>query len=293
MHTRNGWGVIVATLALGACGGGGSEHIDGPGGRSDGQIGTADAAAPDAAPGAPDADLSSPDAQPGAFVCNGQPNPTTAPATISISGSTDEISATGYSPVSGATVDLFLAGGITPVGTTMSTGIDATWAFNDIATSGIALDGFLRATFPAGNRKTVFVYPPRPIFEDNANVVVATVSQDLIDLVINPALADPDQDPALGGIGVLVTDCLGNPLAGAVVTTSPAGTQVLYRNAAGEPDPTATSTGPDGIGIVFNVAPGNVVVDALYQSYDMRQHTIVVKKIGDPDNALATTIVLP
>jgi hypothetical protein len=131
------------------------------------------------------------------------------------------------------------------------------------------------------------------MFEDANNVVVATVSQDLIDLVINPALANPDQDPAKGGIGVLVTDCLGNPLAGAVVTTNPAGTQVLYRNAAGEPDPTATATGPDGIGIVFNVPPGNVVVDAGYQSYDMRQHTILVKTIGDPDNALSTTIVLP
>lgn len=293
MHSRNGWGVILATLALGACGGGGSEHIDGPGGRPDGQIGTPDGSNPDAPIGPPDADLTSPDAQPGAFVCNGQPNPTTAPPTVSISGSTDEISATGYSPVAGASVDLFLAGGVTPVATTTSTGAGALWAFNDFATGGFALDGFIRATFPTGNRKTVFVYPPRPIFEDNGNVVVATVSQDLIDLVINPALANPDQDPALGGMGVLVTDCLGNPLAGAVITTNPAGTQVLYRNAAGEPDPTATSTGPDGIGIVFNVPPGNVVVDALYQSYDMRQHTVPVRKIGDPDNALATTIVLP
>lgn len=293
MRTKSRLGVILATLALAACGDNRSGGpIDAPVGHPDSPGGTPDAP-PDGPPGPPDADPTSPDAEPGAFVCNGQPNPTTAPATVDISGSTAEISATGYDPVPGATVDLFLAGGVTPVATTTSAGVDATWAFNDFVTGGVALDGFLRATFATGNRKTVFVYPPRPIFENTNNVTVATVSQDLIDLVINPALANPDQDPANGGVGVLVTDCLGNPLAGAVVTTTPAGTQVLYRNATGEPDPTATSTGPDGIGIVFNVPPGNVVVDAGYQAYDMREHTIVVRKIGDPDNALSTTIVVP
>jgi hypothetical protein len=189
-------------------------------------------------------------------------------------------------------VDLFLPGGSTPVATTTSAGATADWAINDLPTGGTAIDGYVRGTFPGAGRKTVYVYPPQPLFQSVDNVLVTTASQTTLDII--NAFINPDHDPNNGAVGVLVTDCLGNPLEGATVSANGSTGPILYRNASGTPDPSATSTGPDGIGIVFNVPPGNaVVVDAAYQAYDMRQHTITVRRTGDPDNAISTTIVIP
>lgn len=284
MRTTPWLAAVLSSTALVACGGGGDKadappSIDSP-------------VVPDGPPGPPDADPNAPDAVPGAFACNGQPNPTTAPASIDVGGTTVELSASGTPPVANTTVDLFLAGGTTPLATTTSnaTGV---FTFTGLTTGGTAVDGYLRGTFP-GNRKTVYVFPPQPLHESQDNVLVASAS-DAVILVLNAAFLEPDQADASGAVGVLVTDCLGNPLAGATVSANPAGTQVLYRDASGNPSPTATSTGPDGIGIIANVPPGmNVTVDAQYQGYNMREHTIFVKSInGDTDKALSTTIVIP
>jgi hypothetical protein len=285
MRTNLWFGVMFSTSVLAACGGSGPSDSDAPPGIAD--------APPvaDAPPGPPDADPNAPDAVPGAFTCNGQPNPTVADATVDVIGTTVEISFSGYTAVPGATVELFAQGNPTPVATTTSAGAMADFSFLGLPTGGVALDGYLKGTFPGG-RKTVYVYPPQPIFETIDNTLVTSVSQGIIDLL--NVLIDEDQTAENGAVGVLVTDCLGNPLAGAVISTTPAGTSVLYRDADGNPDPAATSTGPDGIGIVINVPPGNAVtVDAAYQSYNMREHVIAVRTIGAPDNSISTTIVKP
>ena len=289
MRTKLWLGVILSTLA--ACGGGDNDpdapvnpQIDSPPGTPDAP-GTADAR--------PDADPLAPDAAP-AWACNGQPNPTIAMDPVDVAGTTVELSASGTTPVPGATVDLFLAGGTDPIATTTSSGAAATFTFDDIATGGTALEGYMRGTFTGGNRKIVYVFPPQPIWQNIDNALVTTASDGLV-LAINLLYAEPDQADTNGAVGILVTDCLGNPLEGATVSTNPPGTQVLYRSAAGDPDPALTSTGPDGIGIVFNVPPGdNVVVDATYQGYDMREHTIFVRTLGlSQQNSLSTTIVMP
>jgi hypothetical protein len=288
MRTKLWLGVILSTSALAACGGGGDDPDAPVNPNIDSPTGTADAS-PD---GRPDADPLAPDAAP-AWACNGQPNPTTAAATINVGGTTVEIATSGSTPVPNTTVDLFLAGGSTPVASTTSAGGTADWVINDLPTGGVALDGYVRGTFPGTGRKFVYVYPPQPLFQSVDNVVVTTASDTTLEL-INLVFLDPDHDPNNGAVGVLVTDCLGNPLEGATVSAAGATGPVLYRNAAGNPDATATSTGPDGIGIVFNVPPGNaVLVDATYQGYDMRQHTITVRRTGAPDNAISTTIVIP
>jgi hypothetical protein len=283
--------VIVSTSALAACGGGGDDpdapvnpQIDGPPGSAD--------ARPDA-PGPPDADPLTPDAMPGAFTCNGQPNPTTAPASVVIAGTTVELSLGGTTPVPNTTVDLFVAGNPTPVATTTSSGGTAAFTFNDVPTGGNAVDGYMRGTFPNATQKIVYVFPPQPIFQDIDNALVTTASNSIL-VGLNLIYVEPDQADTNGAVGVLVTDCLGNPLEGATVSTNPPGSQVLYRNAAGDPDMAATSTGPDGIGIIFNVPPGDTVtVDAAYQAFNMREHTIFVRPVAGATNSISTTIVIP
>jgi hypothetical protein len=291
MRTTLWLGVIFSTSALAACGGG-SHDADAPPGTPDSPPGT-----PDGPPGPPDADPNAPDAQPGAFTCNGQPNPTTAPATVNVAGTTVELALSGTTPVPNTTVDLFLNGGTSPIATTTSAGADAAFTFADLPTGGTAVDGYLRGTFPQATQKIVYVFPPQPIHADIDNALVTSANNGII-AGINVLYVEPDQLETTGAVGILVTDCLGNPLAGATVSTNPPGTQVLYRDAAGNPDMAATSTGPDGIGIVINVPPGNAVtVDAAYQAYNMREHTIFVKKLGPVaqggDQSLSTTIVMP
>ena len=284
MRTLASAATLLASLTLVACGGGGDDP-DAPGGGIDSPA-TIDAPRADAYAG--------PDAPPGAFTCNGQQIPTTAPATVDIAGRTVEISLNGMTPVANTRVDLFVQGMTTPVATAMSSGAMATFMFANQATGGVPVDGYLKATFPpdgAQARKNVFVYPPTPIYADVMNALVTSVKQQTIDFI--NLVIDPDQADTNGAVGILVTDCLGNPLAGAAVSTTPPGTDILYRDAAGNPDPSATVTGPDGIGIVFNVPTGAVTVDATYMSYDMRQHGITVRALGAPANALTTTIVAP
>src|SRR5207237_1440136 len=59
-----------------------------------------------------------------------------------------------------------------------------------------------------------------------------------------------------GFIAVVVTDCAGNPLPGATVSSNPAGS--VYYNAGGAPSSTATSTATDGIAYIFDFVAGNV-----------------------------------
>ena len=75
-----------------------------------------------------------------------------------------------------------------------------------------------------------------------------------------------------GFIGVIVNDCQGNPIAGATVTTTPAGT---YRyNSGSTPSSTATSTSADGVAYVANVTAGNVTVQANASGHALRQHIV-------------------
>src|SRR5687768_324450 len=77
---------LALPASLAACGGGGDDD----------NAGDDDQPAPDADPGAPDA---GPDAMPGAYDCIGDPYPTTAPATITVGGNTNEINTQGQVPL--------------------------------------------------------------------------------------------------------------------------------------------------------------------------------------------------
>jgi hypothetical protein len=118
---------------------------------------------------------------------------------------------------------------------------------------------------------------------------------DTLNLLL-PAIQRPPQELNTGMIGILVTDCLGNPLQGATVSAAngggPVGDQPIY-NAGGTPSGMATVTDVDGIGIITNIPAGTTTIDAQFQGYNMREHVVQIRVAGAPDNALTTTIVIP
>src|SRR5439155_23440210 len=75
-----------------------------------------------------------------------------------------------------------------------------------------------------------------------------------------------------GFIGLVVRNCQGTPMAGATVTSMPAGT-VRY-NAGGAPSSSATATAADGVAYIANVAAVNVTVMASASGHTLRQHIV-------------------
>jgi hypothetical protein len=233
---------------------------------------------------APDA---GPDAPPGAFDCIGDPFPTTAPGTITISGVTNEISTSGQAPLAGIDVEAFDAAGAS-LGSMVS---DGTGAYSlSLTTGGTPLDGYLVGTSAnASYDQITYVYPPAPLSSDQANVPVLMVGNTVWGFL--PLLADATQQDANGFVGILVTDCFGSPVAGASVTVPGAAT-IRYISGTSVSQ-TATTTDSSGLALAFDVTPGDVTVDASTADYQFHEHTIEVRGGSAAGGVITTTIVAP
>jgi len=204
---------------------------------------------------------------PGAgFECLGATLPTTAPNPIHVSG---QIKANALAPTAlgGAEVAAYNTTDTTALAVDTS---DTPGMYSlTVATGGTPVNGYLKVTKSGGTYLPTYAYPAVPLAADATdNVLVITSSEFsfLANLVgVTPAAGD-------GFIGVVVTDCAGNPLTGATVTSSPAGT-VKY-NAAGSPSSSATSTSSDGVAYIFNVAAGNVTILGAASGHALRQHVV-------------------
>jgi hypothetical protein len=216
---------------------------------------------------------------PGAgFECLGQALPTTAPPIINITG---RITANVLSPTAlrGAHVAAFRTGDTT----TLASATSATpGSYSFAITSGSTpVNGYLRVT--DSTHISTYAYPAVPLATDaTENVLMVTSSE--FSLLASSAGVTPVAGD--GFIGVVVKDCAGTPIAGATVTSTPAGT-VRY-NAAGVPSSSATSTSTDGVAYIANVAPGNVTVQATGGGNTLRQHVVNV-----PANAITLTEIQP
>jgi hypothetical protein len=233
----------------------------------------------DAPPDRPDAAPEIDAAPNGNFDCLGDPLPDDAPPTVLLAGNAFTIDLDGQSPVSGADVEAFTTADVS-LGSDTS---DGTGAYSiTITTGGEPVDGYLLAT---GNTyMDTYLYPPYPIADDVDNASALLVTPGNFGLL--PLLAGADQPDGQGFIGILILDCNDQPIEGATVTTNPAGT-VRYMD-DGLPSADATSTGPDGFALVFDVDPGDVVVDATAFGMSLREHTIEVRA-----DVITTTIVAP
>ena len=226
-----------------------------------------DASAADAhvGPDAPPPDATTP------FGCLGLPLPTTAPATVTVSGKTEEIKNLATQGLGGVAVKAFKSSGGAAIAS-LTSGTDGTYAIS-IPTGGTPLDGYVMGHHdPVGSSTYLdtYLYPPHALVGDSDQGVILMLTSDTLGLLTG--VAGVTQDPAKGMIGMVVADCNGMPLAGAKVTTEPMGT-VVY-DSGSLPSSSATMTDTDGRAYVFNVTAGSVVVHAKVGSMDLRAVTL-------------------
>ena len=201
------------------------------------------------------------------FGCVNDTLPTTAPALVAVDG---QILAGALSPgpVTGAIVTAFRVGAAESlaVGTSNTPGFYSV----SITTGGAPVNGYLRVTH-SGQLDT-YAYPSRPLAANlTTNVLMATQDE----LTFLGGVVGVTQSASNGFIGVVVKDCFGATVAGATVSTSPAGT-VKY-NSGSTPSGSATSTSADGVAYVFNVPAGDVTVRANGGGETLRQHVVTAR----------------
>jgi hypothetical protein len=208
-------------------------------------------------------DSSTPDT---AFACLGAALPTTAPATITVSGQT-KANALAPTALAGAVVVASRTGTDTLAADTSDT---PGFYSLSIPTGGTPVDGFIRVT--KSSYLPTYAYPSRPLAAPLTNNNVLAITS--IEFGILGTAVDESQTAGNGFIGVVVKDCDGTPLAGATVQTNPAGANAVHYNAAGAPSSTATATAADGVAYLFNVPAGNVTVMATAGGHTLRQHVV-------------------
>jgi hypothetical protein len=224
------------------------------------------ASAPEASPDA--AEAATPDAGP--FACHGAPLPTTAPATVSLSGQTGQLTLTGLTALAGVSVTALATSNNAAIGSATS---DSNGDFSVTAsTGGSPLDAYFRAS--KSGFVDAYYYPVAPFAADTSNVDFLIVTSTTLTLVADSL--GVTQMAANSALVVMVVDCSGNPVSGATVSTS-LGATVYYDGSGSIPSATATSTNTDGIAIVFNVPPGTITVGALSQGIAFRAHSVTAR----------------
>ena len=198
------------------------------------------------------------------FECLGQALPTTAPPLVNVTGQVKK-SPLAQTPLAGAYVFAFRTGDTTTLAadTTNTPGFYSL----SITSGGTPVNGYVRVTDSA--HITTYAYPAVPLAGDAPENVLMITSQEFSFLA---AAAGVTPAAGNGFIGMIVKNCAGTPIAGATVTSSPAGT-VRY-NAGGAPSSTATSTASDGVAYIANVTAGNVTVQATASGHTLRQHIV-------------------
>ena len=213
------------------------------------------------------------------FECLGQALPTTAPPRVNVSGMVTA-NVLSPSPVPHAFVYGFRTGDTTHLaGDTTNTPGQYSLA---IPTGGTPVNGYL-AISDSGHHIDTYAYPAVPLAADVTENVLMVSRSEFSFLAAAAGITPVAGD---GFIGVVVRNCQGAPVAGATVTSMPAGA-VRY-NAGGGPSSTATATAADGVAYIANVAPGNVTVQATASGHALRQHTVNARA-----NAITLTEIQP
>ena len=199
------------------------------------------------------------------FECLGQALPTTAPPLVNVGGMVTA-NVLSPAPVPHAFVYAFRTGDTTHLAgdTTNTPGQYSV----GITTGGTPVNGYL-AISDSGHHIDTYAYPAVPLAVDVTDNVLMVSSSEFSFLAASAGITPVAGD---GFIGVVVRNCQGTSVAGATVTSSPAGT-VRY-NAGGVPSSTASVTSTDGVAYIANVAAGNVTVQATASGHTLRQHVV-------------------
>jgi hypothetical protein len=249
-----------------------------------------DGASADAAPdanrtpdSAPDPDAAPPtDARPADVTCVNDELPVEAPEEVTVAGNVFTIESLQPEPVQGAVVEAHLASASpddTPLDmdSTDSEGLFSVTA----ATEGVPAEAYLYTT-KAGFLATR-LYPPLPVASDIPMAPIPLITNDLLGTLML-FTGGIDQDPAKGIMVVIVADCEDQPAAGATITLSPAGGDIVYASAMGLPDPDRTTTSDQGLAFIFNAPTGAITVDAEVGGESLNEHVVTVVG-GDAEDA--------
>lgn len=164
---------------------------------------------------------------------------------------------------------------------TMS-GADGTYSLT-IMTNGVALDGYLKST--QSGKKDTYLYPAGPLGADQPGASILMLTQQTYDLA--STLAQGGQTPGIAFIGVQVYDGSMMGVGGVTLTSAPAGT-VRYNGSNGLPSSAGTMTMADGLGYVFNVAPGQVTLSATGGGMTFKSHAVNARA-----DQVTTTLITP
>lgn len=224
-----------------------------------------------------------PDAQTFDFSCLDMPLPTTATATITLSGSVQVLTFNGgtpvLTPVADAKVDACKVGAANCTGANhfglqaTSAALSGAWSIGPVTTVPAAqpLDAFVHMTPPAASsQRPTSVYPAQPFVANQGTIPVITFTDGMGgSFALIQAFAGHQQNPANGLVVIAVTDCASKPLKGAIVHVKQNGAEVgqIF-------DASALSAMAGGGFIVFNVPPGPVDVSATFMGMDFRVNPV-------------------
>ncbi len=205
------------------------------------------------------------------------------PTTIMITGVAQTISAGGTDPAPDVLIEAFANSDAATVITSAMTDAQGNYTLT-VTTNGVALDGFLKAS--KSNLLDTYLYAPEPIAENFDGASINMISQNTLDGLAGVFCGD-DQSTSNGVIAALIYDAADMPVAGAMMSSSPAPSSVCYNGTNGLPSNNATATAADGIGYMFNVT-GNVTVSGTAAGLTLRSHAVTARA-----GALTTTLIRP
>lgn len=255
--------LAISTMFFAACGDdGGNKIVDaGPGDGGSNQ--PVDARA-DAPPVDADPNLD--------FSCYGNTAPTTAPATVAISGTAQSFSPSGGSPLGDVAIKACKGDctGNDLLASTTSANGSGVFTTGDLPTGGAPLSGYLVAEKTGSDYLKTYVFPAAPLAANLSGVPVAMITHATLNQL---SILGVEQDPANGIIGLAVTDC-STPfkgVTGATVTVKQGGVVV-----GDDTFDVGSLAGEQAAGtyLVPNVPPGQVEITVTYAGMTFLANTV-------------------
>lgn len=221
--------------------------------------------------------------------CVGNAAPTTAAATIKISGQITELVLQGQNPQfnhpDGAKFNVCKSGAAdcanaNHIGTEQTTAGGGNYAVENVATGGAPLDVYL--TMTNTNDRPTLIYPAEPITADlaNADGLTFTTAQ------FSQFAGFLGQTAGNGSALVIVFDCTNKILADSANLTIS-----VKQNGADVANTTITDLGTfsdmaQGIYLVTNIPPGATEIGATYKTMTLLGHTVKVAADTDTETII-------
>jgi hypothetical protein len=201
------------------------------------------------------------------FGCVNEPNPTVAENPAVMRGQIiDAMTKTG---LENASISGRLPGSTSSIFTLRSSS-DGTFRQSQ-NTNDTPLDISLAVT--ANGYIDTYFYPATKLSRDVDYKDIAMVKPMVRDTIAS--MAQITLDPAKGHILMRVTDCVGNKLAGATASASPAGTTIYFVNSV-QPSPQATATDSGGAVLIANLPPTGVTLTGMVNGIQLKTHTVTI-----------------